>query len=65
MSVNFPRQKQSINPSHHCILSESSFWYTALISASLWEDGESYGNLIDEMGFDTSNPDLNFAQLDA
>lgn len=29
-----------------------------------WEDGESYGNLIDGMGFDTSNPDLNFAQLD-
>ena len=29
-----------------------------------WEDGESYGNLVNEMGFDTSNPDLNFAQLE-
>lgn len=30
-----------------------------------WEDGESYGKLVSEMGFDTTNPDLNFAQLDA
>ena len=30
-----------------------------------WEDGESYGKLVGEMGFDTTNPDLNFAQLDA
>lgn len=30
-----------------------------------WEDGESYGKLVGEMGFDTTNHDLNFAQLDA
>ena len=28
-----------------------------------WEDGESYGALVSEMGFDVTNPDLNFASL--